>query len=273
MKYSNILLKIDRAVCIITLIVIAFLLGTLSSTAQTNTRNEIIVYDGGDYWGGDFTPKAGSQFGLSVSWDRTGMMMGNFDVYPNNKVFMGVTYGYKDLTSYLTEYDISGWDLLVSEVVVSGRIGLRVLPWTYVVGTIGNHRIEIPWADYSNERVRAAVETIPYKDELFYGAGAQVRIPYAIFNNFKIVAGVMYTNRNSYDFDGANFRVGPVEHISDITAAGERILDHIVNSDLTFTVGVTIPLTEYRSQGHARRKGNRRSFRNSRKRNRINKRK
>ena len=58
---------------------------------------------------------------------------------------------------------------------------------------------------------------------------------------FKIVAGVMYTNRNTYMFDKENFRIGPIETVQDGLDAGARIFNHIIESDLTFTVGVTIP--------------------------------
>ena len=185
-----------------------------------------------------FIPKKGSQFGLSGSWDKTGILMGNFDVYPNNKVFAGVTFGSQDL--------INTKELLFTEQVVAGRLGLRLIPWTYIVGTAGNHRYEPPHYDFGgiSQDLRDTIEALPYKDEFFWGGGIQIRIPYIIFNNFRFVAGVMYTNRNSYVFDKENFRIGPVETIQDGLDAATDIFNHLIESDLTFTVGVTIPLTK-----------------------------
>lgn len=201
------------------LIFIAILMLGVSVSAQETRTNVYITVDQ------PFIPKKGSQFGVSGSWDNTGILIGNFDVYPNNKVFLGVAFGSRDI--------INTEPLIFTEQIVAGRLGLRVLPWTYVVGTAGNHRFEPPvYHDYEGSLL---AEGLPYKDEFFWGAGVQLRVPYIIFNNFKIVAGIMRTNRNSYEIDKNNFNVGSIQEVKDT-------FNHLISSDLTFTVGVTIPL-------------------------------
>ena len=206
-----------------------------------------------------FVPKPGSQFGLSGSFDKTGMLMGNFDVYPNNKVFVGAAYGSRDV--------INTRDLLQTESVVAGRLGLRIAPWLYMVGTAGNHRYDPPHYDWGgiSDDLRTAIENLPYKDEFFWGAGLQIRIPYIIFNDFKFVAGIMYTNRNTYEFEAINFETGEIRTLSDGVDAAGQIFNHLINSDLTFTVGVTIPLTPYRSKGHQERVDRRKKFKDMKK--------
>ena len=224
------------------------MLGVVSAQETINT-SVYVTYDQ------PFVPKAGSQFGLSASWDRTGILIGNFDVYPNNKVFMGVSFGAKDV--------INTEDLLFTEQVVAGRLGLRILPWTYVVGTAGNHRYEPPLYNfgYISEELKETIDNLPYKDEFFWGAGVQVRIPYVIFNNFRFVGGISYTNRNTYMFNETNFQNGVYE-----------AAEHLLSSDLTFTLGVTIPLTPYRSQDHQERVEKRQKYKDIRKTNRIKRR-
>ena len=167
-------------------------------------------------------PKKGTHVGITGSWDRTGILIGNFDIYPNNKVFLGVSFGSRDI--------INTPELLFTEQVVAARLGLRILPWTYIVGSAGNHRYEPP---LSEGRV-ISVE-LPYKDEFFWSGGAQINIPWLLFNKFRITAGVSYSNRNTFVFDKTDFNFNTLD-------AAEETFRNLINSDLTWTVGVRIPL-------------------------------
>ena len=160
-------------------------------------------------------PKKGTHVGITGSWDKTGILIGNFDIYPNNKVFLGVSFGSRDI--------INTRELLWTEQLVAGRLGLRILPWTYIVGSAGNHRYEPPV--YETPGALSLVQSLPYKDEFFWSGGVQVNIPWLLFNKFRITGGVSYSNRNTFDFDLSNLDVRT-----------------LINSDLTWTVGVRIPL-------------------------------
>ena len=170
-------------------------------------------------------PKKGTHVGITGSWDNTGILIGNFDIYPNNKVFLGVSFGSRDI--------INTRELLWTEQLVAGRLGLRILPWTYIVGSAGNHRYEPPV--YETAAALSLVESLPYKDEFFWSGGVQINIPWLLFNKFRITGGVSYSNRNTHVFDKADFNFNTLE------AAGETFRN-LLESDLTWTVGVRIPL-------------------------------
>jgi len=228
---------------------IAMLYSITAYTQNTSYQNITIIHES------PFIPKAGSYLGVAAVWDNTGLQGLEAQVFPNARVMVGFAYLEKDI--------INTGDLLFTEEMVYGKLGLRVLPWIMIHGLVGSNRFGNPHWDFGNQtdELQATIDALPYKDETIYGVGGMIQIPWLLFNRFRVTGGFTYIpQRSDTIFD---------QTLLDATIADPK---SFLSKDLLFQFGVRIPLTEWISPDHQRRTEKRRKNRQLRKETRIKKR-